>query len=110
MNQDLNYQDLILVIDEAYPLLDRLGRKVVDTKTGQVVLGSTLEDAKQAHQAGRPENIIDYMWRGEQSKINFFLLTKVKMENSRGHDPKLWAFYLFLRMLHYCMFVLKLNF
>ena len=70
------------MIDEAYPLLDRLGRKIVDPKTGQVGLGSTLEDAKEAHQAGRPDNIIDYMWRGEQSKINFFLLTKVQIENS----------------------------
>ena len=86
MNQDLTYQDLILVIDEAYPLLDRLGRKIVDSKTGQFVFGSTLEDAKEAHQAGRADNTIDYMWRGEQSKINFFLLTKVKLKNCSNRD------------------------
>ena len=77
MNQDLSHQDHVLVIDEAYPLRDRLGRKIVDSRTGQFVFGSRLEDVKEAHQTGRGDMTIDYMWRGEQSKINFFLLTKV---------------------------------
>ena len=76
MNQDLSYQDLIFVIDEAYEQTDKLGRPIVDPKTGEYFVGSKLEDARSKHLKGE-DVLIDYMWRGEQSRINFFLLTKV---------------------------------
>ena len=76
MNQDLSYQDLIFVIDEAYEKTDKLGRPIVDSKTGEYFVGSKLEDARSKHLKGE-DVLIDYMWRGEQSRINFFLLTKV---------------------------------
>ena len=79
LNSDLNLADLILVFDEVYRKTNKYGRTVINKNTGEYEYTSSLEEVEKKHNNGQ-DSLVHYLWRGQQSRINFHLLRKVQTD------------------------------